>query len=31
VIAAGDTPQEAIANAQRGVDALEIETEPVAA
>jgi biotin carboxylase len=31
VIAAGRTPSEAIANAQRGVDVLEIETEPAAA
>lgn len=30
VIASGRTSEEAIANAQRGVDALEIETEPVA-
>jgi biotin carboxylase len=31
VIASGSTSNEAVANAQRGVDALEIETEPVAA
>jgi len=31
VIASGSTSDEAIANAQRGVDVLEIETEPVAA
>ncbi|HEV3093361.1 MAG TPA: ATP-grasp domain-containing protein [Solirubrobacteraceae bacterium] len=31
VIASGSTSEEAIANAQRGVDALEIQTEPVPA